>query len=233
MKVKGFVLGTLMVISIIAGCPDCGKSYQDGDRAFIEFEVSRMSSRTIGSDEYWDVTMRSWRVTPDDHTLHWLAIWMDISIKTGPNSYKQVVYFEDMTPDDPSSYDVTEPISIEGWYIDKNGDDMVGVGDELKITGLNRSFEEGSVYLEYGDPSDWFSMIWVGSFDLPETFQAMESDPEGPSEDGSNVGLIILFLSIVMIIVVALGLVAVYVKRKKSAPPPQPPGYPPPPQGPY
>jgi hypothetical protein len=223
-KTRAMLLAVLMVITTIAACTDGWESNAEGDRPFMEFEISQMSSRTIGSEEYWDVTLKLWRVTPDGKTMNWSMVYMDVSIKTGPYSEKKVVYFEQMTPDNPSSYSSTEPVSVEGWYIDDGGKDMVSVGDKLKITGMNRSFEEGSIYLQYGDPRDWFGMDWVGSGDLPEVFQAMESTEDDPEKNNT---VLILFIIMIIIIVVVAG-VAIVMKRRNNVSAPQHPGFPPP-----
>jgi hypothetical protein len=168
MKTRAILLAVLVAATSLAGCLDDGGD----DRLWMDLGEPKVTSRTIGQDTYYDVTFKVTRVTPDERTLNWSRVYMDISIQTGPNEMTKEVYFESMTPNDPSAYDVTDPVSVEGWCIDKGGNNRVSEGDKVRITGMDRSYEGGSVYLQYGDPSGMgmFDMVWIGGPDLPKSF---------------------------------------------------------------
>lgn len=97
----------------------------------------------------WDVNFHTRNLTQNLESVQWSEIRIGINDSDG-----NILNLPTGPPiaDDSASYQ--DPVTglatdVEFWYVDNLGDEMIGVDDIFKITGLNRAYQGATVEIIY------------------------------------------------------------------------------------
>jgi hypothetical protein len=157
--VVGVVCLALMMgilwISTYTGC-GCGE-----EATTVAIEHQELTQRPVSDDVVWDETMRVRKVTPKDDKI----IWADAGVIIKGSDGNVLVYDLSILPDDPALYDdgSSVPVEVQIWFVEMDGNERMGSGDLIKITGLDERYEGAQVILiKAGE--------WIGSITLPSQF---------------------------------------------------------------
>lgn len=107
----------------------------------ISLKQPFMESRSTGSENVWDATMDITRILPSGEEVRWVHVTVVIK-----DAYGSV-----LLPDTPVSKDSGfYGSAVEVWYVDDvGGANTADVGDAIKVTTMDQSFQGGVVIVDF------------------------------------------------------------------------------------
>ncbi len=112
----------------------------------VELRNPVSKAKFINGEDYWDLTVELSKIQPKDAKILWVEVRVRI-LSEGEHVLKPDTRVK---PDDPAAYDDGSDgwVDVQVWYICTPAHDPhVHAGHIIKVTGISKEFEGGTVVI--------------------------------------------------------------------------------------